>query len=148
MPPQRIRNAFDDSRSEASSTKDKQPVYTGISKGRRNGTSVLAGSNLKDVTNAETTSSEQREDATASVRLRCISDQVNVLIATNRSTGHLSILLCSMRIATCIVSTPHPPSFRHTIKGCLRDRVLDSIALQWYGIVHGDVPAKIFWPWR
>ncbi|CAF9931826.1 hypothetical protein IMSHALPRED_008729 [Imshaugia aleurites] len=63
MPPQRIRNGFDDSRSEASSTRDKQPVYTGISKGRRNGASTLAGSNLKDVINAQTTPMGQQEDA-------------------------------------------------------------------------------------
>ena len=69
MPPQRMRTGFDDSRSEASSTRDKQPAYTGISKGRRNGTSTLAGSNLKDITNAQTTPSGQPKDAAVSVRL-------------------------------------------------------------------------------
>ncbi|KAF6234472.1 hypothetical protein HO173_007097 [Letharia columbiana] len=67
MPPQRNRNGFDDSRSEASSTRDKQPAYTGISKGRRNGTSTLAGSNLKDVTNAQTPTSGQQGDAVVSI---------------------------------------------------------------------------------
>ncbi|KAL2048732.1 hypothetical protein ABVK25_010984 [Lepraria finkii] len=54
MPPPRIRNAFDESRSEASSIKEKPLGYgpTGISKGRRNGASMLGGSTLKDVTNA------------------------------------------------------------------------------------------------
>lgn len=69
MPPQRIRNGFDDSRSEASSTRDKQAAYTGMSKGRRNGTSTLVGSNLKDVTNAQTTPSGQQEDAAVSVNV-------------------------------------------------------------------------------
>ena len=69
MPPQRIRNGFDDSRSEASSTRDKQSVYTGISKGRRNGTSTLAGSNLKDVTNAHSTPSGQQGDTAVTVRI-------------------------------------------------------------------------------
>ncbi len=57
MPPQRTRNLVEDSRSEASSSKEK---YTSlplsshtISKGRRNGdTATLAGSSLKDVFNA------------------------------------------------------------------------------------------------
>ncbi|KAL2046971.1 hypothetical protein N7G274_000989 [Stereocaulon virgatum] len=54
MPPPRIRNAFDDSRSEASSTREKPLGYgpTGTIKGRRNGASTLGGSTLKDVTNA------------------------------------------------------------------------------------------------
>lgn len=71
MPPQRIRNAFDDSRSEASSTRDRQSVYTGtgISKGRRNGTLTLAGSNLKDVTNAPIIPAGQQADAALNVRL-------------------------------------------------------------------------------
>lgn len=69
MPPQRTRNGFDDSRSEASSTRDKQPAYAGISKGRRNGTLALAGSNLKDVTNAaaQTTPTGQQEDGTLKI---------------------------------------------------------------------------------
>ena len=74
MPPQRIRNAFDDSRSEASSTRDRQSIYTatGISKGRRNGSSTLAGSNLKDVTNVPT---GQQADAAVSVKVwRMASD--------------------------------------------------------------------------
>lgn len=71
MPPQRLRNVFDDSRSEGSSTRDRQPIHTGtgISKGRRNGTSTLVGSNLKDVTNAQTTLNGQQGDAAMSVRL-------------------------------------------------------------------------------
>ena len=81
MPPHRIRNAFDDSRSEASSTRDKQPIYTGIPKGRRNGTSMLAGSNLKDVTNAQTSPSGQQADTAVSVRIwRMASDQLHILI--------------------------------------------------------------------
>ena len=85
MPPQRIRNAFDDSRSEASSSRDKQPISTatGISKVRRNGTSTLAGSNLKDITNAQTIPNGQQGDTAVSVRIRCMaSDQVIILIAT------------------------------------------------------------------
>ena len=86
MPPQRIRNAFDDSRSEASSSRDKQPIHTatGISKGRRNGTSTLAGSNLKDITNAQTIPNGQQGDTAVSVRIWCMaSDQVIIiLIAT------------------------------------------------------------------
>ena len=73
MPPSRIRNAFDDSRSDASSTKEKQPgsVPTGIIK-RRNGPSLL-GSTLKDVTNAPQTAEGQQngaQESTARVRSR------------------------------------------------------------------------------
>ena len=85
MPPQRTRNAFDDSRSEASSTRDRQPVYAGttISKGRRNGTTTLAGSNLKDVTNAQTTPNGHQGDAAVSVIIwRMASGQDVVLIVT------------------------------------------------------------------
>ena len=70
MPPPRIRNTFDDSRSDASSTKEKQPGYgpAGSTK-RRNGPS-LGGSMLKDVTNAPQYSNGQvgTQDATAHVR--------------------------------------------------------------------------------
>ena len=148
MPPQRIRNGFDDSRSEASSTREKQPAYTGVSRGRRNGTSTLAGSNLKDVTNAQTISSGQQGDAAVSVRIsRMASNQVTILIATplrSRSTGRLSIPLYYMPIATCIASTPHQPLCRHTTKGCLYGPALDSIHPQWHGIVRADVLAKTF----
>lgn len=84
MPPQRIRSGFDDSRSEASSTRDKQPAYAGISKGRRNGTSTLAGSNLKDVTNAaaQKVPNGQQGDGAVIVRVcRIAKDQVIILIA-------------------------------------------------------------------
>ena len=110
MPPQRIRNAFDDSRSEASSTKDKQSVYTGTSKGRRNGTSTLAGSNLKDVTNAQTASSDQQEDAAASVRIRCIaSDEVNNLTATLIDQLAVFRYVCAPCLSLC-------PSSRHATR--------------------------------
>ncbi|KAK4691073.1 hypothetical protein P7C71_g5851, partial [Lecanoromycetidae sp. Uapishka_2] len=70
MPPPRIRNPFDDSRSEASSTREKQPHHfaSGISKPRRNGAS---GSALKDVTNAAQSTNEERgsQDAVASVSI-------------------------------------------------------------------------------
>lgn len=103
MPPQRIRNGFDDSRSEASSTRDKQPAYTGISKGRRNGTSTLAGSNLKDVTNAQATTSGQQGDAAVSVKICPGGERSSQYINYDsiRSTGPLSTTLCYMLIATC-----------------------------------------------
>ena len=84
MPPQRIRNGVDDSRSEASSTRDKAPTYTGISKGRRNGTFALAGSNLKDVTNAQTSPGGLQGGAVMGVRFGCtISVQVMILSPTS-----------------------------------------------------------------
>ena len=110
MPPQRTRNAFDDSRSEASSTRDRQPIYTGvsISKGRRNGSSTLAGSNLKDVTNAQTTSSANQGDAAVSVVLwRMASGQVIILIATPPDQLAISRYLC----APCLSLRP---SSRHS----------------------------------
>ena len=73
MPPQRLRNGLDDSRSETSSTKDKQPAYAGISKGRRNGMSAVTGSNLKDVTNSQRLPSGQQGDAAVSVREHSMS---------------------------------------------------------------------------
>ena len=85
MPTQRTRNAFDDSRSEASSTRDRQPVYAGtaISKGRRNGTSISTGSNLKDVTNAQPTPIGHQGDAAVSALIRHMaSGQDILLIAT------------------------------------------------------------------
>lgn len=70
MPPQRIRNGFDDSRSEASSTKDK-PLGSGpigVSKVRRNGSNILPGSTLKGVTNAQPSNATQGvQDTTAGV---------------------------------------------------------------------------------
>ena len=86
MPLQRTRNAFDDSRSEASSTRDRQPVYAGtaILKSRRNGTTTLAGSNLKDVTNAQTTPIGHQGDAAVSlITWRMTSGHDIVLIATS-----------------------------------------------------------------
>lgn len=77
MAPQRIRNTFDDSRSESSSTREKQPGAgpSGISKARRNGSSILPGSNLKDVTNVQSTTSQQgTRDAAANVS-RSTADQ-------------------------------------------------------------------------
>lgn len=145
MPPQRIRNVFDDSRSEASSTRDKHVACTGISKGRRNGTSTLAGSNLKDVTNAQVTSSAQQGDTAVTVRTWCTAGQVNIANTDpTRSTGRLSILPCYMPIATCIVSTPHQPLFHHTTKECLHGGALGSIHPQWLGIVRTDVLAKTY----
>ena len=65
MPPQRTRNIADDSRSEASSTREK---YSGLfssqmaSKGRRNGPgNIGAASNLKEVTNADQSKSGQQD---------------------------------------------------------------------------------------
>ena len=53
MAPPRIRGPGEDSRSESSSTRDKQPGGLVASKGRRNGNStVITGSALKDVTAA------------------------------------------------------------------------------------------------
>jgi len=52
MPPSRSRPQPDDSRSEASSTKEKSGTNTAIAtngKGRRTGNSALAGSSLRDV---------------------------------------------------------------------------------------------------
>ena len=144
MPLQRTRNAFDDSRSEASSTRDRPPVYAGtaISKGRRNGTTILTGSSLKDVTNAQTTPVGHQGDAAVSVIMwRMASSDCD----STRSTGHLSILLCSMPIATCIASILHQPLSRHTIKGCLHGQALGSVLLQWHGAMHVDVLAKTFW---
>lgn len=148
MPPQRIRNGFDDSRSEASSTRDKQPVYTGISKGRRNGASTLAGSNLKDVINAQTTPMGQQEDAAVSVNVVYgLPSNHHTNCDFARSTGRLSILLYYTPIATCIGSIPHPPSFHHTTRGCLPDQASDSIRPQWQGIVRADVLARMLWRW-
>ena len=65
-----------------------------------------------------------------------------------RSTGHLSKVLCSMFIATCIASTPHQPLSRHTIKGCLHGQALGSVLLQWHDVMHVDVLVKTFWRWR
>ncbi len=67
MAPQRMRNALDDSRSESSSTREKQPGSgpNGISKSRRNGSSTLPGSNLKDVTNAHSTIGQPGHQDTA-----------------------------------------------------------------------------------
>ena len=107
MPPQRIRNGFDDSRSEASSTRDKQTAYAGISKGRRNGTSTLVGSNLKDVTNAapQTTLDGQRADGAVTVWLcRIANDKVIVLIATPSDQLVIFRYFC----ATCL--SPHASS--------------------------------------
>ena len=57
MPPSRIRNPFDDSRSESSGIREKQPSsgLIGPPKARRNVSSMLSGSTLKDVTNAQNT---------------------------------------------------------------------------------------------
>lgn len=70
MAPQRIRNLFDDSRSESSSTREKQSDFgvSGISKARRNGPSILPGSQLKEVTNAQSRNVQQAtQDAVATV---------------------------------------------------------------------------------
>ena len=59
MAPQRFRGLHEDSRSESSSTREKQlgPVSSGISKARRYQSSGLnGGSNLKDVTIAASSS--------------------------------------------------------------------------------------------
>ena len=67
---------------------------------------------------------------------------------STRSIGHLSKLLCSMLIATCIASTPHQHLSRHTIKGCLHGQGLGSVLLQWHDVMHVDVLVKTFWRWR
>lgn len=104
MPSQRTRNAFDDSRSEASSTRDRQPVYAGtaISKGRRNGTTTLAGSNLKDVTNAQTTPIGHQGDAAVSViTWRMASVQDIVLIATPLDQLAIFRYFCAPCLSLC-----------------------------------------------
>ncbi|KAI9745353.1 MAG: hypothetical protein M1835_002619, partial [Candelina submexicana] len=63
MAPSRSRAAPEDSRSEASSTKDKQSAHqpSAASKGRRNASNaaaVLGGSSLKDVTTSNNTVSD------------------------------------------------------------------------------------------
>lgn len=80
MAPQRIRNALDDTRSESSSTREKQPgaAPNGISKARRNGSSVLQGSNLKDVTNAQSNAS-QKEAQEPAANVSIICDNSNLL---------------------------------------------------------------------
>lgn len=71
MPPQRSRSGFNDSKSESSNIREK---YTGTNsagntKARRNGSSMLPGSTLKDVTNVQSTNGQQGStDATATVR--------------------------------------------------------------------------------
>ena len=110
MPPQRIRNGFDDSRSEASSTRDKQPAYAGNLKGRRNGTSMLAGSNLKDVTNAQTTPNGQQGDAAVSVRVcRVTSNQVVVLSASLLDQMVVFRYFCATHLSPR-ASSRHPTS--------------------------------------
>ena len=55
MAPQRFRGLQEDSRSESSSTREKQlgTIASGVSKTRRQqGSAVVTGSNLKDVTAA------------------------------------------------------------------------------------------------
>lgn len=108
MPPQRTRNGFDDSRSEASSTRDKQPAYAGILKGRRN----VTGSNLKDVTNAaaQTTANGQQGDGTVEVRICCVAnDQGIVLIATPLD----QLVFFRHSCATCL---PPRASSRHSTR--------------------------------
>ncbi len=116
MPPQRIRNGFDDSRSEASSTRDKQSVYTSIPKGRRNGTSTLAGSNLKDVTNAHSTPSGQQETTAVTVRIsHSARDRFIILIATPPDRLAVFRYFC----ATCLsphASSRHPTSLYFVIQ--------------------------------
>lgn len=116
MPPQRIRNGFEDSRSEASSTRDKQNAYMGISKARRNGTSTLAGSNLKDVTNVETNQSGQQGDAAVSVGIWYVAgDSVISLIATRIDRLAVFRYFC----ATCLsprASSRHPTSLCFVIQ--------------------------------
>ncbi|KAL6717159.1 mdj1 protein precursor [Lecanora helva] len=70
MPPQRTRNGINDSRSESSSTKEKQANLnsTATIKSRRNASSTLPGSNLKDVTSAQSTTEQQAQaDTTATI---------------------------------------------------------------------------------
>ncbi|MCJ1461378.1 hypothetical protein MMC28_011760 [Mycoblastus sanguinarius] len=69
MPPPRTRYTIDDSRSEASSTKERQPGHVPL-KARRNGIlTILPGSNLKDVTNAPQSTNGQQglQDAVAKI---------------------------------------------------------------------------------
>ena len=61
MPPQKVRSVVDDSKSETSSSKDRQSAHAAF-KGRRNGASaLLSGSALKDVTNAPQTAVGQQK---------------------------------------------------------------------------------------
>ncbi len=71
MPPQRIRNVLDDSRSGSSSTRERYlgSGPSGVAKPRRNGSTLLPGSALKDVTNVHSSLEQQgNSDTPTSVR--------------------------------------------------------------------------------
>ena len=79
MPPSRIRGPFDESKSEASSSRDKllAPVASGVSKARRNGNQ---GSALKDVTNANQPINEQQGASESIASVRLIASLRNFLV--------------------------------------------------------------------
>ena len=97
MPPPRTRYTIDDSRSEASSTKERQPGHVPL-KARRNGIlTILPGSNLKDVTNAPQSTNGQQglQDAVAKVSNPALGHTLQYWLLScqiNWSTFDLSVL--------------------------------------------------------
>lgn len=110
MPPQRIRNGFEDSKSEVSCTRDKQNTW-GMPKARRN------GSNLKDVTSVEKTESGQESDAAVSVEIWCMASDSFVSLILATYTDRLAVFryFCS----TCLsprTSSRYPTSLYFVIQ--------------------------------
>ena len=89
MAPSRVRGLGEDSRFEASCTREKQVGGSVASKGRRNGNStVLIGSTLKDVTIASTAAASTQQvgqDGSGGVRLK---------LDIELSNGTLLLIFC------------------------------------------------------
>lgn len=148
-PPQRVRNTFDDSKSEASSSREKQPpqITNGISKARRSGAS---GSALKDVTNATQSTNEQQgtQEPVASVRNLIIPETHPLeLTAKTRSTGPPSTPPYFMLTGRHTASIFLRPSSLPTIKECLRGLASGCGRPPWHDPKTADAWGKISWHW-
>jgi len=144
MPPQRTRNLVEDSRSEASSSKEKYmslPLSSHtISKGRRNGdTATLARSSLKDVFNATqvTFPHHNAQDDVAKV-CEAISPptkphQAHAAFCITRSLGPPSTPPCFMPTGTRTTLTSLQLSPIPTTRECSLGLGLDDCRPRWHG---------------
>jgi len=113
MAPSRSRPQADDSRSEASSTKEKLPISTASAlngKGRRVGVNAVTGSSLRDVVTASQNgtvaagSGAANSDANpAGVRSVQVLRKITLIQVACRSNGRISILRSCTDIDMTIV---------------------------------------------
>lgn len=146
MPPPRSRPQPDDSRSEASSTKDKINTSTGAAingKGRRVANSAATGSSLRDVvtagpsgTTAGGSGGANSESSTGvsfpSAQPPPRRPQALTIPYDHRSNGRRSMPQSCTDIDTTTVSTHPLPSINPITNSCFRARLSAGCHLRWH----------------